>query len=205
MVEPWRAEFWFICRGHLLTSFQERPMPGHTQLKGLLQDGEGMAKAIRRKGNSEMSAEKIKENLKGLFSSCAVLPLPALPGTDGCGSRTSPLPWGPQDWGPDEQRWRRGTVSGNPKRARVQLLRRQRPRGESPQLNAPTSVRGQISNRLISCAAVRKNRKDKWITFTPNLPKRIRVNADKDLSSELGGRKCFAGPTNLWVFQYNTC
>lgn len=132
------------------------------------------------------------------------LPLPALPGTEACGSRTSPLPWGPQDWGPDEQRWRRGTVSGNPKLARVELLRRQRPRGESPQLNAPTSVRGQISNRLISCAAVRKNRKDKWITFTPNLPKRIRVNADKDLSSELGGRKCFAGPTNLWVFQYNT-
>lgn len=65
-------------------------MPGHTQLKGLLQDGEGMAKAIRRKGNSEMSAEKIKENLKGLFSSCAVLPLPALPGTDGCGIEPAP-------------------------------------------------------------------------------------------------------------------
>lgn len=92
MVEPWRAEFWFICRGHLLTSFQERPIPGHTQLKGLLQDGEGMAKAIRRKGNSEMSTEKAKENLKGLFNSCAMLCLPALPGTEGCGSRTSPPP-----------------------------------------------------------------------------------------------------------------
>lgn len=98
-----------------------------------------------------------------------------------------------------------GDSLGKSKAGRVELLRRQRPRGESPQLNAPTSVRGQISNRLISCAAVRKNRKDKWITFTPNLPKRIRVNADKDLSSELGGRKCFAGPTTLWVFQYNTC
>lgn len=37
-----------------------------------------------------MSAEKIKENLKGLFSSCAVLPLPALPGTDGCGIEPAP-------------------------------------------------------------------------------------------------------------------
>lgn len=53
----------------------------------------------------------------------------------------APPPWGPQDWGPDEQRGSRGTVSGNPKLARVQLLRRQRPRGESPQPNAPTSVR----------------------------------------------------------------
>lgn len=152
-----------------------------------------------------MSTEKAKENLKGLFNRCAMLCLPALPGTEGCGSRTSPpsvrtsrlrTRWTEMEQGDSLGKSKAGPSPTSEKTA----AKRRKPSTKCPRI----CERGQISNRLISCAAVRKNRKDKWITFTPNLPKRIRVNSDKDLSSELGGRKCFAGPTNLWVFQYNT-
>lgn len=95
MVQPWKAGLGPTCMGHLVTFFQERPMPGRTQRKGLLQDGDGISKektlAHRKKSGvrNQTSREKAKEDLERLFTGVLCASSSSSRGKEGTGGRTS--------------------------------------------------------------------------------------------------------------------